>query len=258
GLLKPTTGTAYIKDVEVNDSQAHILRKNLGFLTENPGNYETLSVYDNLSFFGSFYDIKDLDSRINQVLKQFGLFERKDMKAGKLSKGQKQRLAIARAILHEPEMLFLDEPTSFLDPAAAVKVRELILGLKTKDRTIFINSHNLQEVQKVCDRVGILDQGKIKKIGTPAELGKELWETHEMVITLRNPVSSQIEEKLTKLNFIKQFRIEDHKIYINTDDANETTPIIVKELVNLDAEILEVERTVRSLEEIYLKLMEKD
>jgi len=145
GLIRPTTGSIFVKnqDMKIN---AHIMRRDLGFLTENHGNYKNLSVFENLSFFGSFYDIKDLNERIYQVLTQMGLIERKNMKAGKLSKGQKQRLAIARAILHDPEIIFFDEPTTNLDPAAALKVRQMILKLKGRNRTLFINSHNLEEV----------------------------------------------------------------------------------------------------------------
>ncbi len=258
GILKPTSGTAYIQGENINQFQSHLLRKNLGFLTENHGSYEALTVKENLAFFGSFYEIRNLNDRIEDVLKQMGLDGRKEMKAGKLSKGQKQRLAIARTILHEPEVLFFDEPTSGLDPSAALKVRNLIIRLKRKNRTLFINSHNLEEVQKLCDRVAILDQGKIKRIGTPSDLSKELWDTQEMTCTLKTPVSSQIEAKLASLDYIKHFRIEDNKIYIHSNDVNETTPPIIKELVNLGAEILEVNRTRHSLEDIYLKLMKNE
>jgi len=257
GILKPVTGDVFIFGENVNKQfNAHLLRKKLGFLTENHGSYENLSLYNNLEFFGSFYDIRDLDSRINSVLEEMGLLKRKDMKAGKLSKGQKQRLAIARAILHDPPILFFDEPTSGLDPIAAVKVRELILGLKSKDRTIFINSHNLEEVQKVCDRVAILDLGSIKRIGTPSELSKDLWDTQEMVCTLKNPVTNEIKEKLASLKFIKSFNIEQNKISIYSEDTDESTPEVIKEIVALGGKILEVKRTVHSLEDIYIKLMD--
>ncbi|MHA1292368.1 MAG: ABC transporter ATP-binding protein [Promethearchaeota archaeon] len=256
GLLKPTTGEIFINGQNIK-KESHKIRKFLGFLTENHGSYENLTVLDNLRFFGSFYDIDHLNLRIDEILREMGLFERKNMKVGKLSKGQKQRLAIARAILHDPKIIFFDEPTSNLDPSASVKVRNMIRNLKGKQRTLFINSHNLEEVQKLCDRVAILDLGKIKRIGTPSELSKELWDSQEMVCTLKNPVNLQIKRKLKDMNFIKQFRIEKNKIYIYSDDANKTTPIIVKELVNLGAEILEINRTIHSLEDIYLKLIEK-
>lgn len=257
GILKPVTGSAYILGENINKQfDSHLLRKKLGFLTENHGSYESLTLYQNLEFFGSFYDIRDLDSRIDSVLEEMGLLKRKDMKAGKLSKGQKQRLAISRAILHDPPILFFDEPTSGLDPIAAVKVRELILGLKSQDRTIFINSHNLEEVQKVCDRVAILDLGSIKRIGTPSELSKDLWDTQEMVCTLKNPVSDEIKNKIASLNFIKNFKTEQNKIFIYSEDIDESTPEIIREIVALGGKILEVKRTVHSLEDIYIKLMD--
>jgi len=255
GVLRPNTGKIVIKNREVTSSDAHQIRKNLGFLTENHGNYENLTLYENLQFYGSFFNLTDLNNRIDTVLEEMGLIERKSMKAGKLSKGQKQRLAIARAILHDPEILFFDEPTAGLDPAASVQVRNLILGLKSEDRTIFINSHNLEEVQKVCDRVAILDSGKIKRIGKPSDLGKELWETQEMICTLKEPLPDNLEEILTNMKDIKRFRIENNTIYFYSDDVNEVTPRIVKELVHQNANILEVKRTVHSLEDIYLKLM---
>ena len=257
GLLKPYSGSVYVNGENIQH-ETHLFRKKMGFLTENHGSYEHLTVYDNLSFFGSFYNLDNLENRIEDVLSRMGLYDRKDLRAGKLSKGQKQRLAIARAILHDPQILFFDEPTSGLDPIASVKVRELILGLKGKKRTLFINSHNLEEVQKICDRVAILDLGKIKRIGTPAELRKDLFKTQEMTCTLRYPVTPQMKEMLAQLDTIKQFRVEDTKIFVYTDDIDETTPEIVKKLVSLDAKILDVSRTVHSLEDIYIKLMEDE
>jgi len=258
GILKPVTGMAYIFDENINRPfNAHLIRKKLGFLTENHGSYENLTVYDNLKFFGSFYELENLEERIDIVLEEMGLLKRKNMKAGKLSKGQKQRVAIARAILHDPPILFFDEPTSGLDPVAAVNVRELILNLKSKERTIFINSHNLEEVQKVCDRVAILDLGRIKRIGTPAELSRDLWDTQEMVCSLKNPVSSQIQARLSQLDYIKNFTSRNNQIFIYSEDINETTPKVIKEIVDLGGQILEVKRTVHSLEDIYLKLMDE-
>ena len=258
GVLQPTSGRIIVNNEEVNKYQAYKIRKDLGFLTENHGNYENLTLDENLRFFGSFYELGNLEDRISEVLQKMGLEKRKDMKAGKLSKGQKQRLAIARTILHDPDILFFDEPTAGLDPVASVKVRNLILGLKREDRTIFINSHNLEEVQKVCDRVAILDFGKIKRIGTPGDLGKELWESQEMVCTLKEPVSSEIEKHISKLEYIRRYRIENNNLFIYSDDLDFTTPEIIKELVRLDANILEVNRTVHSLEDIYLKLMNEE
>lgn len=255
GILKPTQGLVYINGQDIKEQDPYF-RKELGFLTENHGNYERLTVLENLNFFGSFYDVDE--DRIFEVLNIIGLFKRKDIIVGKLSKGQKQRLAIARSILHDPEIIFFDEPTAGLDPAAAVKIRELIFNLKGRKRTLFISSHNLEEVQKLCDRVTILDEGKVKRTGTPAELRKKLWDTQETVFKLKDPISNQIQECLEKFRDIKQYKIEENKIYIYSRDPDETTPTILKDLVNMGAKILEVRRTVRSLEDIYMKLMEEE
>ncbi|MHA1344381.1 MAG: ABC transporter ATP-binding protein [Promethearchaeota archaeon] len=256
GLLTPTTGTIYINGTELFNN-AHIFREKMGILTENPGSYEMLSVYENLKFFGGFYKINNLEDRIDEILKEFGLFKRKALKAGKLSKGQKQRLALARTLIHDPKILLLDEPTAGLDPEAAVKVRNLILGLKKENRTIFINSHNLEEVSKVCDRVAILNKGRIKKIGKPEDMSRELWKSQEVIIRLKNKVSKSIEEAVKKMDNILRFRLEDNEIHFFCYDTNEITPKIVRELVSQDAEIIEVIPVKHSLEEIYLKLMEK-
>ncbi|MBN1801072.1 MAG: ABC transporter ATP-binding protein [Candidatus Lokiarchaeota archaeon] len=259
GVLQPTKGVIWINGKEIGPKQ-HEARKKMGFLTENHGSYEHLTVYNNLKFFGSFYGIDDgyLEKRIDEVLDEIGLGERKHMKAGKLSKGQKQRLAIARAILHDPQFVFFDEPTSGLDPVASVKVRELILGLKHKNRTLFINSHNLDEVQKICDRVAILDLGKIKRIGTPNELRKDLFKSQEVVCTLKNVISEGIEQSLKQLEHVKQFRIEGNEIHLFLNDIDETTPIVVEQLVKHGAKILEIKRKIQSLEDIYMKLMKND
>ena len=255
GILKPTKGSIFINGQDIKKVDP-FFKKNLGFLTENHGNYERLTVLENLSFFGSFYNIDQ--NKVYEVLELIGLFKRKDMKVGKLSKGQKQRLAIARAILHDPEIIFFDEPTASLDPSSAYKIRKLMATFKERNKTIFLCSHNLDEVEKLCDRVAILDDGKIKRIGTPSELRKEFWDTQEIICTLRNHVSPQIDERLSQLSYVKQYRIEKNRIFIYTSDADETTPIILEELVKFNAKILEVKRTVHSLEDIYLKLLKED
>ncbi|MEJ2250687.1 MAG: ABC transporter ATP-binding protein [Candidatus Lokiarchaeota archaeon] len=256
GILKPITGNIYIKGEKISEFNVYLKRRDMGFLTENHGSYEQLTLYENLRFFGSFFEIENLEGRIDEVLQQIGLFKRKNMKAGKLSKGQKQRIAIARAILHEPKIIFFDEPTSGLDPVSAVNVRNLILNLKKKDTTIFINSHNLDEVQKLCDRVAILDNGKLKRIGTPQQLSKDLWDTQELECTLRDPINESLINIFKDLKYIKNFRVENNKISFFLDDIVERTPQIVEMLVKNNAKILEVIKKSHSLEDIYLKLME--
>lgn len=256
GLIKPTSGYASIFGENVLEMGDRI-RKNIGFLTENHGNYENLSVYDNLKFFGGFYDIPDLERRINEILQQLELSDRRDMKVGKLSKGLKQRTAIARVLIHDPKLIFLDEPTAGLDPEAAVNVRNIIKNLKSKDKIIFINSHNLEEVQKICDRVAILSKGKIKRIGTSSELSKDIFGSQELYINAKNDISQTLIEEIKNFDFVENIRKERNlnAIYIHLKDIDEYTPEIIDKLVKNGIKILEVKRTSHSLEEIYLTLM---
>ena len=253
-LLKPTLGNAFVDGMSILDEQEKI-RSVIGFLTENHGNYESLSVKQNLNFFAKFYDIPDINERINSILKQFELLDRVDTKAGALSKGLKQRLALARTLIHEPKVIFLDEPTAGLDPIAAVKVRELILNLKSKKRTIFINSHNLEEVQKVCDKVAIIDHGRIKRIGTAKEISSNLWEYKVLEIKLTN-LSNEIVREISKFDFIKDVFQSNGNLKVHLKDLEESTPLIIEKIVNFGGKILEVKPIEHSLEDIYIKLME--
>ncbi|MCP4760901.1 MAG: ABC transporter ATP-binding protein [archaeon] len=259
GLLKPTAGTARVfgKDVtEIGDR----IRKDIGFLTENHGNYENLTVYENLNFFGGFFDIDNLEQKIYDILEKLELSDRVNMKVGKLSKGLKQRTALARVLLPNPKIIFLDEPTAGLDPKAAANVRELIKGLKSKDRIIFINSHNLDEVQKVCDRVAILNSGKIMRIGTASELSEDLFGTQELIIKIKNTFSPEILGLINNLEYVENSRLEKtdkQELYLLLKDTEIFTPEIVKILVEHGLKILEVKRMDHSLEDIYLTLMEE-
>lgn len=282
GLLQPTFGTAWVDGLDVLERAVDI-RKRIGFLTENHGSYEELSVEQNLQFFGGYYGLEDLDARIDEVLAQLKLGDRKKMKVGKLSKGLKQRAALARVLVHDPKVLFLDEPTSGLDPVAAVQVRGLIRTLKSKNRTIFINSHNLEEVQKVCDRVAIIDRGRLKRVGTAAELGQTLWEAQEVVCTLAPPVPAGLCEALQALDGVKSClagaatgaapgsgagpdlpraelpsRERHSLVRVQLERIDEVTPRIAEVLVERGARILEIKRRKHSLEDIYLRLMSTD
>ena len=254
GLLKPTAGYASIfgNDVSIMGDR---IRKMIGFLTETHGNYENLTVYENLKFFGGFYDIPDLEGRIDEILIELDILNRKTMKVGKLSKGLKQRAALARVLLHKPKLIFLDEPTAGLDPVAAVNVREIIQSLKSKDRIIFINSHNLDEVQKICDRVAIISKGKIIRIGTASELSKDLFGAQELQIKVKNVVNDQSLEELRNFKNVDNVRLDGDVMQILSKDVDNDTPEIIEFCVKKGLKILEVKRSTHSLEEIYLELL---
>ena len=177
-LISKTSGTARIGNYEVgNSADQQKIRRMVGLLTENVGLYEELSAYDNLDFYGRFYrlDVQKRKEQIEYLLKMLGLWEKRNEAAGTFSKGMKQKLAIARALIHDPQVLFLDEPTASLDPEASKTVRDFILELKKEKRTIFLNTHLLDEAEKICDRVAIL-KTRLIATGTPQELRRStIW-----------------------------------------------------------------------------------
>ena len=175
-LISKTSGSARVAGYEVGDGKDSLkIRKLIGLVPDNVGLYETLSVYDNLDFYGKFYDCTEAQRKesIPRFLKMLELWEKRDAAAGTLSKGMKQKLAIARALVHDPQVLFMDEPTANLDPEAAKTVRDFILELKKQKKTIFLNTHNLDEAQRICDRIGILNS-RLRAIGSPEELEKSV------------------------------------------------------------------------------------
>ncbi|MGC1119574.1 MAG: ABC transporter ATP-binding protein [Candidatus Methanofastidiosia archaeon] len=176
-LISKTSGRAWIGDYEVGNSvDSQKIRRIIGLLPENVGLYDDLSAYQNLDFYGRLYKStkEQRRERIEYFLKMLGLWDKRDHPAGTFSKGMKQKLAIARALIHDPQVLFLDEPTANLDPEASKTVRDFILELKKEKRTIFLTTHLLDEAERICDRVGILKTNLVA-VGTLEKLRRSLW-----------------------------------------------------------------------------------
>src|SRR5271156_4620489 len=175
-LISKTSGEARIGDYDVGRSEDALkIRKLIGLVPDTVGLYDDLSAYDNLDFYGKLYGCTETQRKenIQRFLTMLGLWEKRDLMAGTFSKGMKQKLAIARALIHEPKLLFMDEPTANLDPESAKTVREFILELKKEKRTIFLNTHNLDEAQRICDKIAILNT-KLMAMGTPEELERSV------------------------------------------------------------------------------------
>jgi ABC-2 type transport system ATP-binding protein len=171
-IIKPTAGTAAVNGYDVL-RQANDVKRVTGLLAESPGLYEKLSAYEFLEFIGALYDVPSdiLSDRIDDLLMLFGLHERRDYLLEGYSRGMKQKVLIASALIHDPPLLFLDEPTSMLDPRAALMVKDLIKKLaESAGKTIFICSHILPVVEELCDRIGIINQGQLIALGTVEEL----------------------------------------------------------------------------------------
>jgi len=250
-LIAPTDGTAVVAGVRLGESNREI-RRRVGVLTETPGLYRRLSAWDNLMFFARLYCVSSPSAQVERYLKLFELWDRRDEPAGSYSKGMRQKLAIARALLHEPEILFLDEPTAGLDPEAAKTVRDLIETLRSKERTIFLCTHNLDEADRLCDRVALF-KTRLVTIGEPEALRDAMY-GRRTVVHLAN-YREGLENEL-RLPFVKRVEVVDGRLIVGVEDPETDNPALVRRLVELGAEVQFVSELRVSLEDMYLDLME--
>ena len=252
GLISKTSGTARIGEYDIgNNKDMQKIRRMIGLLPENVGLYEALSAYQNLDYYGRFYKIskEQRRERIEYFLKMLGLWDQKDLSAGKFSKGMKQKLAIARALIHDPQILFLDEPTANLDPEAAKTVRDFILELKRENRTIFLNTHLLSEAEKLCDRVGII-KTKLLAVDTPKNLTQSL-SGIKTVIQLET-INDKIIMAVEKLK-PGEVEVSDNKLVINVTDPELENPDILKAIETAGGRVQLVNEVTSTLEDVYLK-----
>jgi ABC-2 type transport system ATP-binding protein len=253
-LISKTSGSARIRGYEIGNKEDSLkIRKIIGLVPDNVGLSENLSAYDNLDFYGKIYDCTEAQRKenIKRFLEMLGIWEKRDVLAGTFSKGMKQKLAIARALIHEPEILFMDEPTTNLDPESAKTVRDFILELKKEKRTIFLNTHNLDEAQRICDRIAILNT-KLRAIGTPEEL-EEAVRGRKTVIVLEQ-MNDKILGALKKLT-LKNLTIEGNKITFDVVDPDKENGVPVESIVLAGGHVNTVNVVGSTLEDVYLKLV---
>jgi ABC-2 type transport system ATP-binding protein len=255
GLLAPTAGWAIVAGVDIC-AQPQRVRSLVGILTEHPGLYEKLSAWHNLKFHADLHDITQPEVQIEKYLRLLGLWERRFDPVGAFSKGMKQKLAIARALLHEPQVLFLDEPTAGLDPESAKIVRDFIAQLASEQRTIFLCTHNLYEAEQLCTRIGLIKQ-RLIRIGSPQQLKREIY-GRQMVIDLREPLSPTVLDHQLKLPFVRSVQAHGKELVVELDDPEEHNPALIRRLVELGAQIQFVRDHDRSLEEVYLELVAEE
>ncbi len=251
-LIGPTSGTATVNGFRVGEDDIHI-RRCVGILTETPGLYDNLSAEYNLLIYANLYEVKDPRSQVEKYLRMLGLWERRFDEAGTFSKGMKQKLAIARALLHEPRILFLDEPTAGLDPESARLVRDFIAELRKEGRTIFLCTHNLDEADRLCDRIAVF-KTRLLVVDTPARLRSQLF-GRKVVFHLRAADESQA-ASVRLLPFVRDARVLDNKLVVTLDDPETYNPEIIRTLVDLGADIQFVGELRHSLEDVYLRLVQ--
>jgi len=251
-LIAPTSGEAYIGPWKVGRDDRHI-RQAVGLLTEAPGMYEALSAEKNLTIYARLYNVHDVKGQVEKYLRMLGLWERRFDPVGSFSKGMRQKLAIARALLHEPRVLFLDEPTSGLDPEAAKLVRDFIEELESEGRTIILCTHNLDEAERLCQRVAIF-KTRLIAVDTPENLRKRLF-GRKVVFHLRH-VQPQFVDLLRTFPFVEEVSAFENRLIVGLSDPEEQNPLLVRRLVEAGAEIQFVGELRHTLEDVYLRTIQ--
>ena len=252
-LIAPTAGSARVNGYQVGQENTDI-RRSVGILTEAPGLYERLDAVQNLTLYAKLYDVDDVERQVEKYLRFLGLWQRRDEPVGGFSKGMKQKLAIARALLHEPPLLFLDEPTAALDPEAARTVREFIGDVKGEGRTIFLCTHNLDEADRLADRIGVIKQ-RLIQVDSPANLRRSLY--GRRVAVQLEIVTDTVQTIVSDLPFVEAVERVDRQLIISLDDPERQNPILVERIVAAGGEIQFVNELHHSLEDIYFALMDE-
>lgn len=255
GILPPSDGTARVFGLHPTTHGEDIRRKT-GVLTETPALYERLSARENLEFFATLQEIPeaDLSRRVDEMLEFFELTSRAKDKVETFSKGMKQRLALARALIHKPPLLFLDEPTAALDPEAAQQVHDLIASLShANGQTVVLATHNLFEAQRLCDRVAIMNRGKILALGSLKELARKLWPVTWVDITFHVKPKENVADTLKAHRGVIQVSAEDEALAVQVENED-VIPEVVRHLVEKGESILRVNPRDYTLEDIYFAL----
>jgi len=250
-LISPTGGTAAVNNFPVGEQDIDI-RRSVGLLTETPGMYDNLSAERNLEIYASLYEVEDVKGQVEKYLRFLGLWDRRLDPAATFSKGMKQKLAIARALLHEPRTLFLDEPTAGLDPEASRLVREFILDIKEKGRTIFICTHNLDEADRLCDRIGVF-KTRLLVVDSPITLRRQVF--GRKVVFHLSQVDQTLVDKIAEHPQVSEAKLIDQKIVATIEDPETHNPELIRILVREGADVQFIGELRRSLEDVYLQLV---
>jgi ABC-2 type transport system ATP-binding protein len=255
-LIAPTSGSATVAGIPLSLENGEEIRQRIAIMPEAPGLYLRLTVTENLEYFASLYGLHGADARIRDALDAVNLGDRAGDLCGGLSKGLRQRVGLARTLLSDPVIMFLDEPTSGLDPVAAREVHDLIKGLRQKGVTIFLTTHRLDEAEKLCDRVAILNT-TLRTVGRPRDLRDQEFKTALVVRTLvplRDP-----DGVFSGIPTVEGWRSDDPGSYVlSVTDPNVAAPELTRGLVHVGADVLSIGEARHSLEDVYLRLVNED
>jgi len=255
-LLAPTSGSAIVAGIPLSPENGVAIRQRIAIMPEAPGLYLRLTVAENLEYFAGLYGLHHAESRIREALEAVNLGDRANDLCGGLSKGLRQRVGLARTLLSDPTIMFLDEPTSGLDPVAAREVHDLVDGLRQRGVTIFLTTHRLDEAEKLCDRVAILNT-TLRTIGRPAELRAQLFKSALLVETVR-PVDEP-DRFFSSLGVVESWRSVGPGAYeLSVSDPRNAAPEVTRGLVGIGADVLSIGEAQHSLEDVYLELLSED
>ena len=250
-VLRPSSGTAHVAGYDVI-SDAGKVRSAVGVLTEDHGLYDRMYILEYLDFFGQIYDMpaKEREGRIHYLLDKFDLLDAVNRRIGQYSKGMRQKLSLARSLLHSPPVLLLDEPTSAMDPASARLVRNAIKSLRSEDRAIIVCTHNLAEAEELADKIAIIRSGKIIVSGTYEELKQQLLGLGEYHIQLAENLDSR---NLPLPSGVEITEKGTDWFHYQVTDPKEINPLLIQNLVSAGFAVVRVEEIKRSLESVYLQ-----
>ena len=264
-LIAPTAGSAVVAGLPLEPAHAAEIRQRISIMPEAPGLYRRLTVTENLEFFARLYGLSEReDSVISQALAAVGLKDRAHDFTGSLSKGLRQRAALARSLLNDPAVMFLDEPTSGLDPVAAHEVHGLITGLRDRGVTVFLTTHRLDEAERLCDRVAIMNT-QLLTIGRPDELRQTLF-NRSLVVTTAAPLARP-DQVFTGLPAVQGWQATDRsgssvesrwpgRLPPDRLDPVQAAPAVTRALVAAGVDVLSITESHHTLEDVYLELVE--
>jgi ABC-2 type transport system ATP-binding protein len=251
GLITPSSGQASIAGVPLTRARMDEVRARVGFLTEAPGLWDRLTVRMNLLVYARLHGVADPEAAVRRVLGLFDLEDRRESLAAQLSKGMKQKVALARALMHDPPVVLLDEPTSGLDPQTARLVRDLVIDLRDRGRAIVISTHNLDEAERVATRIGVLQQ-RLIALDTPDALRRRLF-GHRIRVTVAGEPARFAEVAIA--TGAREAQVFDDGFSVHVDTPEDATPRLVRALVDAGASILAVTPDRPPLEDVYLTLI---
>jgi ABC-2 type transport system ATP-binding protein len=258
-LITPTSGSAIVAGIPLEPANGVEIRQRISIMPENAGLYLRLTVTENLEFFAGLYGFQRPRARIARALEAVNLASRADDLCGSLSKGLRQRAALARALLNDPAVLFLDEPTSGLDPVATREVHELIDGLRHERVTVFLTTHRLDEAERLCDRVAIMNT-TLRTIGSPKELRERLF-TRSLVVRTAASLPDP-EQIFARVPGLVSWRRDDSTkpggYVLTVSDPEAAAPALTRALVASSADVLEISEGRHTLEDVYLELVGED